>query len=61
MVFHVPAGRDLAAAKATVERGCAQLREQGWEPYQRYHLVPERAALVFRRPVDEPPAAPTIR
>ena len=51
MVFHIPAGRDLTAARASVERSCAQFREQGWEAYRRYHLTPERATLVFRRPV----------
>jgi hypothetical protein len=51
LVYHVPAGRDLTAAKAGIERGCATLRQQGWVAYRRYHLTPERAALVFRRPV----------
>jgi hypothetical protein len=51
LVFHAPAGRDLTVAKASIERGCTLLRQQGWEAYQGYHLTPERAALVFRRPV----------
>jgi hypothetical protein len=50
MVFHVPAARDMTAAKASVERGCAELGRQGWQAYTR-HVAPERATLVFRRPV----------
>jgi hypothetical protein len=51
LVCHVPDARELTT-NAHVERGCALLREQGWQEHDRHHATPQRATLVFRRPVN---------
>ena len=53
LLCHIPASGDLTVAKASVERGCGELRRQGWQPHSR-HMASARATLVFRRPVATP-------
>jgi hypothetical protein len=52
LTIHIDVAGDLTMQNARVEAACARLVREGWEAQERYHLAPERVALVFRRPVN---------
>ena len=51
LTIHIDVAGDLTMQHARVAAACAPLVRVGWEGRERYYLAPERAALVFRRPV----------